>query len=372
VNRTDQRRRFLSACAAAVAGLAGARAQERPVGAARALFAPAEQAVERGLAFLAEAQTRDGPSAGAFGNGPMLGNVAITSLAGLAFISDGHLPGGGKYGPQVERVLRHVLRHAGPDGCLHNPDAAPRGPMYSHGFGTLLLAELHGMVHDRALAADLRARLRRAVELLVKTQNAEGGWRYQPEVATEADLSVTVAQVMALRAAHNADVEVPKSVMDRAAAYIRRCQQWPDGGFAYMPLTGSPTFPMTAAALAGLHCCGAYAGREIDAGREFLQRFRPGRRDAPAINAEYALYGHYYAAHAMRQAGGDAWNAWYAAVRDELCRPEGDARAGDGQLPNRRQRDGSWSDTKYGSHYATALACIILLVPRNCLPIFQR
>jgi hypothetical protein len=366
-----QRRRFLSACVAAL-GLAPVRGQDRPAASARALFAPAEQAVERGLAFLAGAQACDGALAGAFGNGLMLGNVAITSLAGLAFISGGHVPGGGKYGPHVERALRYVLRHAGAEGCLHNPDAAPRGPMYSHGFGTLLLAELHGMVHDRALAAELRRTLRRAVELLLRTQNADGGWRYQPELSPEADLSVTAAQVMALRAAYNADIEVPKSVMDRAADYIRRCQQWPDGGFGYMPLTGSPTFPMTGAGLAGLHCCGVYVGRETDAAREFLQRFRPGRRDAPAINAEYALYGHYYAAHAMRLAGGDAWNRWYAAVRDELCRSDADGRAGDGHLPNRRQRDGSWSDARYGSHYATALACIILLIPMNYLPIFQR
>ena len=38
------------------------------------------------------------------------------------------------------------------------------------------------------------------VWLIVRTQNDQGGWRYQP-VKYDADLSVTICQIMALRAA---------------------------------------------------------------------------------------------------------------------------------------------------------------------------
>jgi hypothetical protein len=59
-------------------------------------------------------------------------------------------------------------------------------------------------------------------------------------------------------------------------------------------------------------------------------------------------YGHYYAAQALRTAGGEAWAKWYAAVRQELL--------------GRQQRDGGWRDL-IDPHYATAMACLVLLAP---------
>ena len=46
----------------------------------------------------------------------------------------------------------------------------------------------------------LRATLKRAVDLIVASQNSKGGWRYYPE-STDADISVTICQIMALRGA---------------------------------------------------------------------------------------------------------------------------------------------------------------------------
>ena len=45
--------------------------------------------------------------------------------------------------------------------------------MYSHGFGTLFLAEAYGMTHR----PEVREKLQKAVRLIIDTQNAEGGWR---------------------------------------------------------------------------------------------------------------------------------------------------------------------------------------------------
>ena len=84
------------------------------------------------------------------------------------------------------------------------------GPMYEHGFATLFLAEVYGM----SPRDDMRDKLARAVDLIVRTQNAEGGWRYQPR-REDADISVTICQVMALRAARNAGLKVPNETVDR-------------------------------------------------------------------------------------------------------------------------------------------------------------
>ena len=69
------------------------------------------------------------------------------------------------------------------------------------------------------------------MKLIVGSQNKEGGWRYLPKVG-DADLSVTVTQLMALAAARDAGVDVPKETIDRAIDYVKKSQNG-DGGFRY-------------------------------------------------------------------------------------------------------------------------------------------
>ncbi len=362
------RRRFLATSMLSLIGGANAWASATSsVEKARALYAPAEEPVELALAALAAGQSREGPLAGAFGNGSSQGNVAITSLAALAFLAGGHHPGRSKYGAGVEGAVRYVLKQGQASGLLDNPETSLRGSMYNHGFATLLLAEAHGTIHDRDLARELRNKLKQAVQLLLETQNAEGGWRYQPTPAEQADLSVTAVQAMALRAARGAGIDIPKRVMERCAEFVKRCQVLPEGGFRYMPEGGAPTWSLTAAGLVGLHACGIDEGKEIDAGRKYLREFPPGPRMGASGNPDYFLYGQYYAAQALWRAGGEIWNRWYPAVRDELCRKD---RAADSPFPARRT-EGGWSDAKFGWHYATALCCFILQIPKNALPTLQ-
>ena len=65
------------------------------------------------------------------------------------------------------------------------------------------------MVHDKALREEVREKLHQAVKLILDSQNGEGGWRYTPG-SRDADLSVTICQIMALRAARNAGIAVPQ------------------------------------------------------------------------------------------------------------------------------------------------------------------
>ncbi|HND53778.1 MAG TPA: prenyltransferase/squalene oxidase repeat-containing protein, partial [Pirellulaceae bacterium] len=157
-------------------------------------------AVRKGLEFLARAQNDDG----SFGSGLYSRNVGVCSLAGLAWMSAGSTPGRGPHGARVNRVLEFVLGCCQESGFITHAGSTSHGPMYEHGFATLFLAEAYGMSPQPAL----RARLARAVKLIVDKQNDEGGWRYAPE-RRDADISVTICQVMALRAARNAGLFVP-------------------------------------------------------------------------------------------------------------------------------------------------------------------
>jgi hypothetical protein len=361
------RRQFLRVSAAV--GVGGglalvSHAQETPAPTADTdlITADAQSAVDRGLAYLAGAQASDGSFPD---TRTMFGNVAITGLAGMALMAGGHQPGRGKFGAAVAKATEYVADRgasATPPGYLNNADALlAHGAMYQHGFGALFLSEAHGMIPDPAKQKRVRGVLEQAVELTLKAQNRQGGWRYEPR-PNQADVSVTVAQMMALRAARNAGVFVPKNAMDRAVEYVTACQQ-PDGGFCYIKGQGfaGSAFARSAAAVVGLFCAGVYEGKAVERGLAYLMRFLPGRGRANVSEsrAEHYFYGHYYAALAMWTAGGNYWAEWFPAIRDELVAK---SRTGQG---------GVWTDW-HGAAYATAMACIVLQLPNNYLPIMQK
>ena len=177
-----------------------------------------------------------------------------------------------------------------------------------------------------------------------------------PLISTEldADISVTITQVMALRAARDSGIKVEKSVIDKAVKYVESLQN-PDGGFNYMAGSGNNSaFPRSAAGVATLYYAGISEGKQIDAGLAYVERFTPGRGNQSETPHYY--YGHYYAAQAMFLAGGDHWGKWYPAVREELIA--------------RQNPDGSWTG-EVSPEYCTAMALIVLQMPNRYLPVFS-
>ena len=308
------------------------------------------RAVDAALAWLATRQQADG----SFGMGRFRGNVAVTALSGMAFLAAGNAPGRGKYGKNVRNAVTYLLDRTQSNGYIVEKDVRYHGPMYGHGFATMFLCEVYGSTHSRALRKRLRTKLRLAVKLIVAAQNKEGGWRYKPG-STDADVSVTVCQVMALRAARNCGIFVSKKdVIDPCIAYLKKCQN-KNGGFRYQTTVRVDSlFPRSAAGVVALYSAGIYKGKEIASGLNYLKRFRP---TGAARKDSHYYYGQYYAVQAMWHAGGNDWRTWYAAIRDELL--------GD--------RNGNrWKDEFICDEYGTAMACLILQMPVNYLPIFQR
>jgi prenyltransferase beta subunit len=313
------------------------------------LVKPARPAIQKGLKYLATRQQDDGAfSASGYGR-----NAAVVALAGMAWLADGSTPGRGPYGDQVEKVSDYLLDHCDDSGFISVEGAQSHGPMYEHGFATLFLAEVYGM----SPRDDLRDKLTKAIDLIVRTQNSEGGWRYQPR-REDADISVTICQVMALRAARNAGLRVPNETVDRCIEYVKKSQN-ADGGFRYMLQAGGDSqFPRSAAGVVALYSAGIYEGREVDKGLAYLDQFLP-RAGGIGVQSQdgHFFYGHYYAVQAMWQTSGERWARWYPAIRDLLV--------------TRQQPDGSWVDPVC-TEYGTAMATIILQMPDNCVPIFQR
>jgi hypothetical protein len=201
-----------------------------------------------------------------------------------------------------------------------------------------------------SVRTDVGTTLRKATKLIVDTQSAAGGWRYQPRRADQ-DLSITICQIMALRAARDAGIHVPKATRDRCLVYVRNSQN-PDGGFRYMLNRGGSSFPLTGAGLVSLYSAGIYEGEAVDKGLAFLMKHLPTGKSM----GNHYFYGQYYAVQAAWHAGGEHRRRWYTAIRDTLL--------------SMQRADGAWIDPSIGPEFGTAMACIILQIPNNYLPVF--
>ena len=214
--------------------------------------------------------------------------IAMTGYVLMAFQASGHLPGEGEYGKNVTAGMNYLLDLISPEGLYGSGRDGQY--MYSHGIATIALAELYGQTRS----PQIRRKLQRVVRLIVSSQadapGHHGGWRYRP-IAKDADISVTVLQLVAIRAAKNAGLEMPQRTIDDAVAYVRRCFKENEGGFCYQP-NREAGFARTAAAIYSLQVCGHYEDPKVAAGAKFL--FEAQREDH-----EWFTYGNFYAAPAM-------------------------------------------------------------------------
>jgi hypothetical protein len=305
-------------------------------------------AIDRGLEYITSKQRKDGG---------WHNNNAVNGLALLAYMGRGHVPKRGKYPEQLEKGKRFLLATSNPQtGYLSF------GSMYEHGLATLSLAEMYGMDPD----PELEDKLRKAISLIERTQSPLGGWRYNPAPDNQ-DLSVSVMQIVALRAASNAEIPVSEKVVEKAIAYVRRCAA-PTGGYGYEgPGAGPQT---TAAGILSMQLLGKFDDPNIPKSMEVLRNYlrASNKEQFEASGLQYYYYFHYYAMQAHYQFGGKAWADWHPRIRDTL-------------LEYQDKKDGSWPIPAGTSEiavvdpnkvYSTAMACLVLDIYLHFLPAYQR
>jgi len=311
-----------------------------------------QKSIDKGLAYLARTQMPDGSWPTKFGR-----TTGIVGSCALAFMASGHLPGRGRYGRNVERSIDFLVRSTRSDGLVYQ-EGMPGMPMYHHGIAALALAEAWGTGEQKD--EDIRKALTKAIDLLVRIQSRRGGWRYQPRPTSGEDMSVTVIQMLALRAAHDVGIYVPKSTIDSGLQYIRSCHDPSSHGFKYQP-SGGPGFNMTAAGVLSLQLAGQYDAPEVVGGLKNILRQFFGMTGTSKVDHFY-YYGRYYVAQCVYQAqskvdwGITAWNTFYPAIAKELT--------------SKQMASGAWHSLY--DEYGTAQSLLVLAVPNRYLPIYQR
>jgi hypothetical protein len=312
------------------------------------------EAVVRGaLKWLASKQQPNG--AWASTDMEMQHPIAITGYALMAYQAAGHLPGEGEFGKNVSLGLQYLLDNTSSDGLMGNKNNGQY--MYGHGIAAIAMAELYGQTK----APSMRPKLEKVIKVIIGSQNNEGGWRYRP-IAYQADISVTVLQVVALRAAKNGGLDVPQMTIDNAIKYVKKCYHPQSGGFSYQP-GQSPGFARTAAAIYSLQVCGLYDDPMVKAGSKYLfENMKEGR-------GEWWTYGNFYAAPAQYMQGAEVWQKWYEQYKEKLLAKvttKGDVSWWD---PSDAQLDGG---RQVGPVYSTAVYTMMLAMPYHYVPLYQR
>jgi prenyltransferase beta subunit len=307
--------------------------------------------IQLALQFLAARQRADGSFSGDMGQ-----TSAIVASAVLAWMAAGNLPGEGPYGRNVAKGVDFLLNSAQPSGLLFKGQSGQ--VMYHHGLAAIALAEAWGQTRDKRVYE----KLKNAVELIVRTQNDKGGWRYQPK-AQDDDLSVTVMQLLALRAAKDAGIAVPKETIDRAISYVERCRSGdgPKTGFSYQP-GQDRKWSTTAAGVMSLLLCGTHKASALQAPLAYLMQTRESSSDRDG----WFVYGNYYASHAMYRAGQDEkfrdyWVKWYPNISKAIFKL---------QRTNGTER--GMFDGDQPALWRTGMCALILSIPYRYLPIYQR
>jgi hypothetical protein len=321
--------------------------------------AASEQAVARGLEWLAAHQGPDGSwrcdlansrCRGACRNpGSTTGSIGPTALALLPFLGAGSTHLDGPYQETVSRGLYFLTTsiRPGPRGgdlC--------EGSMYAHGIAVLAMAEAYGMTNDDFL----EPLLRETVRFTETSQDLHGGgWRYLPGQA--GDTTVTGWQVVSLKSAAMAGVPVRSPTIDGVTRFLDSVQN--QGGAAYGYRTPAAKPSTSAVGLLSR----MYTGWTPD--DEPLWR---GMTQLAAQGpSPHAIYENFYLAQVLMQADHPVWPRWNATNRDQIIRQQG----------TYGHETGSWffadPDSAPGGRLAhTALALLTLEVYYRLLPIYRQ
>src|SRR5437016_1323601 len=322
------------------------------------------EVVSKGLEYLGKQQHRDGHWEGNGGQYP----TTMTALAGLAMLMEGSTVRDGKYATPLRKAVDWLMERSQRNGLIGNPNNLTEAQryMYGHGFAMLFLAQVYGEEEDGDRRKKLEDILTRGVEFTGKAQTVRGGWGYVSSADGNGfdEGSVTITQVQALRAARNAGIAVPKSIIDKAHEYLKNCTTQ-RGGVIYSlahggAFNGAERPPLTGAAIACMFSAGEYNSELPKRWIKYCQTAIPIDKTGRDSFGHWE-YTHYYYAQALYTLGDDGYGKLFPESKpsDRLTWSKYRDVIYD-YLASRQSADGSWSQGYIGPVFTTSCHLAIL------------
>jgi len=320
----------------------------------------AEEAIARGLAWLATAQQEDGHWLGRpDGRDRPAFDVGVTGLALLAFQGAGHSAKVGPFRPAIGKGIEWLNGQMKPDGQFRYRT------FYEQGIAAMALCEAYALTRDPKVGRAAQ----RALDHIQGEQPVHGGFRYRGAVEEDGgDLSCSGWQFMAIAIGACAELGVRDAAFTRSRTLLDNTWRG-NGGSAYlvrMPNAGSlACSSIGLLARAFLSDDEAHDEQVRQAAILLLDSETNNGKPVPGGKTGKLvknLYYTFYSSHAMYQAGDATWAAWDAMVRPPLVA----AQVADGTDAQGRPLSGSWDPAKHklgsatGRAYTTAMAVLCL------------
>lgn len=333
-----------------------------------------EDAVRWGLEWLVRHQYPDGhwstdhtplAKGPTTGTGRVRSMMGATAMATLPFLAAGYTHREGPYRRVVQGSLRWMIEHQQPSGLLL---ASGDGSVfYSHGLATIAMCEAYALTKDGYLQSPCKA----AIKFLLDTQNQAGGWRYNIGDG-QCDTSVLGWQVMALKSAVLAGIDVPPEAFEKCKGFLESVRTGPNKElFGYIVNRQNVDIPVPASTTSIGQLCMQFMGtpqndpvidRSVD---YFLER-------TPNSQTRDCYYW-YYATQVIHNVQGPKWDRWNRAMKRELTRSQNvnsestDHGSWDPERPSRDR----WAADAGGRHMLTCFNVLCLEVYYRYLPLYS-
>ena len=331
-----------------------------------------EEAVVKSLKWLQKQQNKDG----SWGGTPQNYKCAMTGLALLSYLAHCETPLSEDFGDTVLKGISFLV-----DQGMKSPVISLVPQMnevsYDHAIATYALCEAYTFCKqmDIPSIANLEQVVTKAVDQIMKGQNANGGWayNYNTQPGAHTDLSVTGWNVQALKAAEHGGIKPSRgeirAALRKAAMYCRKTAL-PDGLFSYQENGREPRASLVGVGVLSLQMCGNGSDSTARKGLDWMLKNTNQPFNWKANNTSSNLYQHYYGVQAAMNRGGDVWKAYNRAFRDSTL----GAQASDGSfMPNGFGGPGGVVQTSQNRHandriYRQCLATLMLEVYYRFLP----
>jgi hypothetical protein len=275
--------------------------------------------------------------------------VAETGLAILAFQAGGNYYFNcERYSAQVTRGLDWLVKRQESGGSLAGHPFRQLEAWYEHGIATFALAEACAVAraNDEEPEPRYLDAARRAVKFIESHQYAHGGWQYSLDSPGNGDTSVTGWQVLALKSAQEAKIDVSSGTIQRVEQFYESCGNAATGLTGYMTRTGGITDLTTAVGLV-VQIFFLHKPNSPLAQKAALHL----KDKASTLGVSGDFYTLYNGTLGMFLSRGDAWKQWNLGVRDAVV----------GRQEKNGCARGSWTD-RYGRTLGTSWAVLTLEV----------